>query len=68
MTREGVHAMLSWLLPKIIPSRNERELRRIRPLAEAVNQREAEFVRLPDAELQARTATFRQRFEQGETL
>jgi preprotein translocase subunit SecA len=68
MTREGVHAMLSWLLPKIIPSRNERELRRIRPLAEAVNQLEAEVVRLSDTELHAKTATFRQRFEQGETL
>jgi preprotein translocase subunit SecA len=68
MTREGVHAMLSWLLPKIIPSRNERELRRIRPLAEAVNQLEAEVVRLSDAELHAKTATLRQRFEQGETL
>jgi preprotein translocase subunit SecA len=68
MTREGMHAMLSWLLPKIIPSKNERELRRIRPLAEAVNQLEAEVVRLSDADLQAKTVTFRQRFEQGETL
>jgi preprotein translocase subunit SecA len=60
--------MLSWLLPKIIPSRNERELRRIRPLAERINQLEAEVVPLSDAELRAKTAEFRERVERGETL
>jgi preprotein translocase subunit SecA len=68
MTREGVRAMLSGLLSKIIPSRNERELRRIRPLAERINQLEAEVVRLSDAELRAKTAAFRERVEYGETL
>ncbi|HSF29604.1 MAG TPA: preprotein translocase subunit SecA [Candidatus Tectomicrobia bacterium] len=60
--------MLSWLLPKIIPSKNERELRRIRPLAEAINWLEAGVVGLSDAELSAKTAIFRQRLEQGERL
>ena len=60
--------MLSWLLPKIIPSKNERELRRIRPLAERISQREAEVVPLSDAELRAKTAEFRERFERGETI
>ncbi len=60
--------MLSWLLPKIIPSKNERELRRIRPLAERINQLEAEVVRLSDAEIGAKTAGFRERLAQGETI
>jgi preprotein translocase subunit SecA len=68
MTREGVRAMLSWLLPKIIPSKNERELRRIRPMAERINQLEAEVEHLSDAELRAKTTAFRERVEYGETL
>jgi preprotein translocase subunit SecA len=68
MTREGVRAMLSWLLPKIIPSKNERELRRIRPMAERINQLEAEVEHLSDAELRAKTTAFRERVEYGKTL
>jgi len=60
--------MLSWLLPKIIPSKNERELRRIRPLAERISQLEPEVVPLSDAEIRAKTAEFRERLEQGETI
>ncbi|HZC01366.1 MAG TPA: DEAD/DEAH box helicase, partial [Gammaproteobacteria bacterium] len=59
--------MLSWLLPKIIPSKNERELRRIRPLVERINQLEGEVSGLSDAELRAKTGAFRQRSEQGAT-
>jgi len=60
--------MLSRILSKIIPSRNERELRRIRPLAERINQREPEVVHLSDIELRAKTSEFRDRVAQGETL
>ena len=63
-----MQAMLSGLLQKIIPSRNERELRRIRPLAERISQLETGVVPLSDAELRAKTAEFRERFEQGETI
>ena len=68
MMREGMQAMLSGLLQKIIPSKNERELRRIRPLAERISQLETGVVPLSDAELRAKTAEFRERFEQGETV
>jgi preprotein translocase subunit SecA len=60
--------MLSWLLPKIIPSKNERELRRIQPLVERINQLETQVVRLADSELEAKTAEFRQRLGHGEAL
>src|SRR5262245_31652687 len=68
LKREGMQAMLSWLLPKVIPSKNERELRRIRPLAERITQLEPEVVHLSDAELGAKTAEFRERLEHGETI
>src|SRR5688572_29475268 len=63
-----MRVMLSWLLPKIIPSKNERELRRIRPQAERINQLEAAVSSLSDAELSAKTGLFRERLDQGEPL
>jgi len=63
-----MQTMLSGILSKIIPSKNERELRRIRPLAERVNQLESEVVGLSDVELRAKTVEFRERVAQGETL
>jgi len=66
--REGMQTMLSAILSKIIPSKNERELRRIRPLAERITQLEPEVVHLSDVELRAKTVEFRERVSQGETL
>jgi preprotein translocase subunit SecA len=66
--KEGMRVMLSWLLPKIIPSKNERELRRIRPQAERINQLEATVSSLSDAELCAKTGLFRERLDRGEPL
>jgi preprotein translocase subunit SecA len=63
-----MQAMLRWLLSKIIRSKNERELRRIRPLVERINQLEATVTPLSDAELRAKTAAFRERLEQGAPL
>jgi preprotein translocase subunit SecA len=60
--------MLQTVLRKVFGTQNERELRRIVPLIERVNQLEPEVVRLSDADLRARTATFRQRLDQGEPL
>ncbi len=60
--------MLRWLLSKIIPSKNERELRRIRPLVERINQLEATVTPLSDAELRAKTAALRERLDQGASL
>jgi preprotein translocase subunit SecA len=60
--------MLSWFLPKFIPSKNERELRRLRPLVGRINGLENAMARLSDDELCAKTPAFRQRLDQGETL
>ncbi|MGC1381483.1 MAG: preprotein translocase subunit SecA, partial [Candidatus Baltobacteraceae bacterium] len=47
---------------------NERDVVRLRRTAKAVNALEAEFAALSDADLQAKTAEFKRRLEEGESL
>jgi preprotein translocase subunit SecA len=47
---------------------NEREVARLRRTAKAVNEYEAQIAALSDADLQAKTAEFKSRLEQGESL
>jgi len=54
-------------LTKLFDS-NEKELRRLRPLVQAINALEPEVSKLSDGELQAKTGEFRQRLDQGATL
>jgi preprotein translocase subunit SecA len=51
-----------------IGTKNDREIARILPLVTRINQLEPRFVALSDAELRAKTAEYRQRYERGETL
>jgi preprotein translocase subunit SecA len=60
--------LLDKLLAKVIGTQNERELKRLMPLVAAVNAKEPETKALSDEQLRAKTAEFRLRFEQGETL
>ncbi|WP_330961459.1 preprotein translocase subunit SecA [Photobacterium sp. 53610] len=60
--------MLSKLLTKVIGSRNDRTIRRLRKIVDEINKLEPEFESLQDEELKAKTAEFRQRLDQGETL
>jgi len=53
---------------KLFGSRNERELKRLRPYLERINGLEPEASRLSDFQLQAKTAEFRQRHGRGESL
>ena len=55
------------LLDKIFGSYSERELKKIYPLADAVEKLEKSYAALSDEELQAKTGEFRARLEQGET-
>jgi len=52
----------------LIPSHNDRELKRMLPLVERVNHLEPELVALADADLRARTGPLRERAERGEPL
>ena len=56
------------LLEKIIGSYSDRELKRIRPIADAVMALEEEYKALSEQELKAKTKEFRERLQRGETL
>src|SRR5436305_14351378 len=60
--------MLQTLLAKVVGTQNERELKRLRPIVGQVNAFESAIQILSDEQLRAKTAEFRQRFAQGETL
>ncbi|MEZ9421380.1 preprotein translocase subunit SecA [Vibrio breoganii] len=60
--------MITKLLTKVIGSRNDRTLRRLRKIVKEINSYEPDYEKLSDEELKAKTVEFRQRLEQGETL
>jgi preprotein translocase subunit SecA len=47
---------------------NEKELKKLQPLVDAINQLEPEFTKLSDSELGARTSEFKARLESGSSL
>ncbi len=60
--------MITNVIRKIVGSRNERQIRRMRKTVESVNVLEPEVQKLSDAELRARTDKFRERRAAGESL
>jgi preprotein translocase subunit SecA len=56
------------LAAKIFGSSNERRVKGFRPTVEAINALEAEVAKLTDAELKARTATFREQIANGKKI
>src|SRR5439155_1111709 len=60
--------MLQTLLAKVVGTQNERELKRLRPLVGEINVLEPEIAARSDEQLRAKTAEFRQRLANGETL
>ncbi len=59
---------MQWLLKKILGTKNERDIKRLRPLVARVNAIEQEYQGLTDAQLQAKTAEFKARLAKGQTL
>jgi preprotein translocase subunit SecA len=60
--------MYKWLLNKIFGTKNERDLKKLRPYVEAINALEPSIQKLTDAQLQAKTAEFKEKLRQGATL
>ncbi len=60
--------MISSALKKVFGTRNERELKRMRKIVKQINGLEESMQALSDAELQAKTEEFKQRFKDGESL
>ena len=60
--------MFSSILRKVFGSRNDRLLKKLRKNVDAINALEAEFEKLSDEALKAKTDEFKARIEKGETL
>src|SRR5579863_8892103 len=60
--------MLDQTLAKIFGTKNERDVKRMRPIVATINDREPEMQALSDEQLAAKTVEFRQRLANGEPL
>jgi preprotein translocase subunit SecA len=60
--------MINTIITKIIGSKNERDLKKIEPTVQRINELETEIGRLSDLELAETTPKFRQRLTEGETV
>jgi preprotein translocase subunit SecA len=60
--------MLSKLLLKVVGSKNERELKRVSPIVDRINELESGIQPLSDDELKQKMDEYRQRVENGEAL
>ena len=56
------------LFNKIFGSYNDRELKKIYPIADAIEKLEPEYAALTDDALRAKTEEFKARYNDGETL
>ena len=56
------------LVTKIFGTRSEREIKRIMPLVQKIDDLEDSYRRLTDEELKHKTVEFRERLARGETL
>ena len=60
--------MLNSILTKVVGSKNDRLLKRLKPVVDQINGLESEIQRLDDDALRAKRDEFRGRLEAGETL
>jgi preprotein translocase subunit SecA len=57
--------MIGFIVKKLIGSKNDREVKKIRPLVGKINALETEFQKLSDEQLRAKTDEFKTRLEEG---
>ena len=60
--------MLTKILAKIVGTKNERELKRLRPIVARINDLEPQIKKLSNEELKAKTGEFKERLKRGESL
>ncbi len=60
--------MIDAVLAKVFGTKNDREIKKIRPLVATINDFEPQMQALDDVELAAKTVEFKERLEQGATL
>jgi len=59
---------MNWILKRIVGTKNQRDLRRLRPLVDRINELEEQYQSLSEEEFKAKTQEFRNRLAEGETL
>jgi len=60
--------MITQLITKIVGSRNDRYLKKLRKVVDEINKLEPQMQALSDAELKAKTAEFKERIASGESV
>ncbi|MFO7866324.1 MAG: preprotein translocase subunit SecA [Candidatus Aminicenantes bacterium] len=60
--------MLNLFIRKIFGTKNERDLKKVRPYTAAINELEPRIRELDDQKLRAKTSEFKQKLEQGATV
>ncbi|HEY0257350.1 MAG TPA: preprotein translocase subunit SecA, partial [Candidatus Methylacidiphilales bacterium] len=60
--------MIKWFVKKVLGTKNQREIKRLWPIVEKINQFELEYQGLMDEQLQAKTTQLKDRFGKGESL
>src|SRR5215210_4817614 len=58
--------MVNWILKKIVGTKNQREIKRMRPIVEEINRFEQQFQSLSEDELRAKTAAWKEELAQIE--
>lgn len=59
---------MQWVLKKIVGTKNERDVKKMRPRIARINQIEEGYQALSDRELKDKTVEFRKRLQDGETV
>ncbi|MBI3987267.1 MAG: preprotein translocase subunit SecA, partial [Lentisphaerae bacterium] len=59
---------MKWIFNRIFGSKNERDIKRMRPMVARINEFEEQYQKLSDAEVRAKTAEFKDRVARGESL
>jgi len=60
--------MIGSLIKKIVGSKNERELKRIQPIIQRINEKEPKILPMSDEQLRAKTSEFKERIDRGAPL
>ncbi len=60
--------MYKWLIQKIFGTKNERDLKRLRPYMFAISELEPQIQKLSNDQLRAKTAEFKEKLSQGASL
>ena len=59
---------MKWILKKIVGSKNDRDIKKMRPLVEKINELDESFKSLSDEELKNKTEEFKKRIKSGTLL